>query len=328
MKDPYLVRDLFGIEGLDIRWYGVFILIGIIAGLLIGVMLGKRRGYNSDMPVDLILVCLPLAIICARIYYVVFDFDSYRDNLISVLYIWEGGIAIYGAVIGSVLGGVIFSKHTKIPFGDLLDIGAPGLAIGQCIGRWGNFANQEAFGNLITNPSLQFFPYGVYIDRLGEWHQATFFYESMWDLIVFIAVLSYFNKAKHKGNVFVLYTVLYGAGRFFIEGLRADSLWLIPGVIRVSQLLSVILVVCGTAYLIVKHRREPKEVAYEGKYSLSYKEDEDDEDGYDETIDIEQEIEDTGDEMIPNELLLEEFEREEEEEEQEDDYEQESDDDD
>lgn len=154
-----------------------------------------------------------------------------------------------------------------------MDIGGPGLIIGQAIGRWGNFVNQEAFGNLVTNEALQWFPYGVYIDKLGEWHQATFFYESMWNLIVFAVLLWYFKRAKHKGNVFVMYLVLYGAGRAVIEGLRTDSLWLIQGVVRVSQALSLLLVVAGVIYLLYMHKKEPRVyAAYEGKYSIAYRE--------------------------------------------------------
>ena len=271
--DPYFVRDLFGIQGLDIRWYAVIICVGICAGLGTAFVLTKKRGYNTDMPIDLLLVCIPLAIICARLYYVAFEWDSYKDDLWSIFAIWEGGIAIYGAVIGSVIGGFLFSKYSKISFGDILDIGGPGLIIGQAIGRWGNFVNQEAFGNLITNEALQWFPYGVYIDKLGEWHQATFFYESMWNLIVFVVLLWYFKRAKHKGNVFVMYLVLYGVGRAFIEGLRTDSLWLIKDVVRVSQALSLLLVVAGIIYLLYMHKKEPKAyAAYEGKYSIAYRE--------------------------------------------------------
>ena len=271
--NPYFVRNLFGIQGLDIRWYAVIICTGICAGLVTAFFLAKRRGYNSDMPIDLLLACIPLAIVCARIYYVAFEWDSYKDNLASVFAIWEGGIAIYGAVIGSVIGAFVFSRYSKIPFGDILDIGGPGLIIGQAIGRWGNFVNQEAFGNLITNESLQWFPYGVYIEELGEWHQATFFYESMWNLLVFAVLLWYFKRAKRRGNVFVLYLVLYGVGRAFIEGLRTDSLWLIPGVVRISQALSIVLVLVGTAYLCIMHKKPQKQsVPYEGKYSLAYTE--------------------------------------------------------
>lgn len=271
MKDPYLVQNLFGISGLSIRWYAAIICLGLVAGLLVAYLMGCRRGYNFDMVLDLLLLALPICIIGARLYYVAFEWETYKNNLAEIFAIWHGGLAIYGAVIGGVIAAVIFCKWRKVPLGDVLDIGSLGLILGQAIGRWGNFANQEAFGNLITNPSLQFFPYGVYIDHLGEWHQATFFYESMWNLLVLAVLLWYFKRAKHKGNVFVAYLALYGVGRFFIEGLRTDSLWMIPGVIRVSQLLSAILVVFGAAYLWYMHRRPAQNQAYCGIYSLGYK---------------------------------------------------------
>ena len=199
------------------------------------------------------------------------EWDRYAANPMEIFAVWHGGLAIYGGVIGGLLAVVIFCKWRKFSMGHMIDIGAPALILGQAIGRWGNFVNQEAFGNLITNPDLQFFPYGVYIDRLGEWHQATFFYESMWDFLVLAVLLWYFKRAKHKGNVFAMYLALYGVGRFFIEGLRTDSLWLIPGVIRVSQLLSAVLVVLGMAYLFVMHFRPVRAAHYYGVYSLGYK---------------------------------------------------------
>lgn len=271
MKDPYLVQNLFCISGLSIRWYAAIICLGLVAGLLVAYLMGRRRGYNFDMVLDLLLLALPICIVGARLYYVAFEWETYQNNPAEIFAIWHGGLAIYGAVIGGVIAAVIFCKWRKVPLGDVLDIGSLGLILGQAIGRWGNFANQEAFGNLITNPSLQFFPYGVYIDHLGEWHQATFFYESMWNLLVLAVLLWYFKRAKHKGNVFVAYLALYGVGRFFIEGLRTDSLWMIPGVIRVSQLLSAVLVVFGAAYLWYMHRRPAQNQAYCGIYSLGYK---------------------------------------------------------
>ena len=271
MKDPYLVQNLFGIPGLSIRWYAAIICLGLVAGLLVAYLMGRRRGYNFDMVLDLLLLALPICIVGARLYYVAFEWETYKNNPAEIFAIWHGGLAIYGAVIGGVIAAVVFCKWKKVPLGDVLDLGSLGLILGQAIGRWGNFANQEAFGNLITNPDLQFFPYGVYIDRLGEWHQATFFYESMWNLLVLAVLLWYFKRAKHKGNVFVAYLALYGVGRFFIEGLRTDSLWMIPGVIRVSQLLSAIFVVFGAAYLWYMHRRPAQNQAYYGIYSLGYK---------------------------------------------------------
>lgn len=271
MKDPFLFQDLFGISGLSIRWYAALICLGLVAGLVAAYLMARKRGYNFDMVLDLLLLALPFCIIGARLYYVAFEWDSYKNNLGEIIKIWHGGMAIYGAVIGGVIAAVIFCKWRKVPLGDILDVGGVGLILGQAIGRWGNFANQEAFGNLITNPDLQWFPYGVYIEHLGEWHQATFFYESMWNLLVLGALIWYFSRARHKGNVFAMYLTLYGVGRFFIEGLRTDSLWMIPGVIRVSQLLSAILVVFGVAYLLFMHKKPVKLREYQGIYSLGYK---------------------------------------------------------
>ena len=270
MIDNVAIHNLFGIQGLNINWYGIIMCVGIIAGVLVGRQMARKKGYTFDMIIDLMILALPLAIIGARLYYVIFEWERYAGDFMKIIAVWEGGLAIYGAVIGALIAVVIFCKWKKVPIGDILDIGAPGLILGQCIGRWGNFVNQEAFGNLITDPSLQFFPYGVYIERLGEWHQATFFYESLWNLLVFIALLVYSKKAKHRGNVFVAYLALYGVGRFFIEGLRTDSLWLVPGVIRVSQLLSAILVIGGVIYLAVLHKKELRPQTYAGKYLAGY----------------------------------------------------------
>lgn len=266
MKNPYLVQNLFG-TGLSITWYALFICTGIVAGLLVGLYLSKKKGYNSDLAVDLLLWCLPACIIGARLYYVFLEWGQFKNDLISILYIWEGGLAIYGAVIAAVVVAFFFCRKKGISFGDVMDFATPGLILGQAIGRWGNFANQEAFGNIITNPKLQFFPFGVYIDNLSEWHQATFFYEFVWDIIVLGILLWYFKRSKRRGNVGVMYFVAYGVGRAFIEGLRTDSLWLIPGVIRASQLLSIIFVVAGIGYLIYMRNRPEKPYAYIGPYA-------------------------------------------------------------
>ncbi len=266
----YLVKDLFGL-GISIRWYGLIVCAGICAGIVAAVLLARKRGYNLDMIIDLALFAVPLAVIGARIYYVVFDWSNYQYHLLDIFAVWKGGLAIYGGVIGGALGCLLFSKVKKVPLADVMDIAAPGLILGQAIGRWGNFFNQEAYGNLISNPAWQWFPYGVYIEELGEWHQAAFFYESMWNLIVFAALLLYFNRAKHKGNVTAMYFVLYGAGRAFIEGLRMDSLWLIQNVVRVSQALSILLVVAGTLYIALRHHKPVKEFTYEGAYALNKK---------------------------------------------------------
>ncbi len=288
MINPIAIENLFGIQGLNIHWYGILICAGIVLGVLVAIKLAKTKGYNSDAVIDLILLALPISIVCARLYYVVFEWEMFADDLGKIFRLWEGGLAIYGAVIGAVISCIIFTRWRKISLGDILDIGAPALILGQAIGRWGNFVNQEAFGTAVTDPALQWFPYAVQITKehavfdevarqwvncTHEWHLATFFYESMWNFAVFAILLIFFKKSKHRGNVFVGYLVLYGLGRFFIEGMRTDSLWMVPGVIRVSQALSALLVIGGIIYLIWKRKREDKPFVYSGRYSLGYKPD-------------------------------------------------------
>ena len=265
MIDPIAVNNLFGIQGLNIAWYGIIIALGIVLGVWVAISQARRRGYTSELLFDFMIIALPLAIVCARIYYVATTWEAYAGNFYKMIAIWEGGIAIYGAVIGGIIAALIVSKWRKFPVLRLLDIAAPGLILGQAIGRWGNFVNQEAFGNLIANPSLQFWPYGVYIQNIGEWHQATYFYESMWDFGVFIWLLFYSRKAKYDGNVIAMYFITYGIGRFFIEGLRTDSLWVGP--FRISQLLSVVFIIGGVIYILVRRKMKKADPIYEGKYS-------------------------------------------------------------
>lgn len=281
MIDPIAVYNFLGIEGFNIHWYGVIVCLGIVMGVFVACRLAKTRGYHSDMVIDFMILALPLAVIGARLYYVAFEWERYAADPSKIIAIWEGGLGIYGGIIGAVIAAVIFCKWKKIPFGDLFDFGGPGLVVGQIIGRWANFVNQEAFGNAVTNPSLQWFPYSVYIEKSHTifdpattswivceepWHQATFFYESFWNVLVLVCLLCYFKRAKHKGNVFALYLALYGLGRFIIEGMRTDSLWLIPGVIRVSQLVSIVLFIGGLLFIFLRHRKDPVKTVYKGKY--------------------------------------------------------------
>ena len=265
---PLAVKNLFGIPGLDIAWYGIIIAAGILLGVAVTLLEAKRKGYKSELVFDFLLLAIPLAIVCARIYYVAFEWEHYAGDFYKMISIREGGIAIYGAVIGGALAGFIICKIRKFPFLRLLDIAAPGLVLGQAIGRWGNFMNQEAFGNLVTDPAQRFFPFAVYIQNLAEWHQATFFYESMWDLGVFFLLMFYRKKARHDGNVFAMYFIAYGIGRFFIEGLRTDSLYVLPG-IRISQVLSLAFIAGGLVYLLLRRKAGKQDPVYEGKYTLT-----------------------------------------------------------
>ena len=267
MIDRYLIKNLFGINGLNIAWYGVIIAFGVLLGVLIACREAKRQNLKSEIIFDFLFLALPIAIICARIYYVVFEWEQYSGNFTKMIAIWEGGLAIYGGVIGGIIAAIIFSKRNHFPFFRLVDMVVPSLILGQAIGRWGNFVNQEAFGNLVTNPNLQFFPYAVFIERLEEWHQATFFYESMWNLCVF-AVLVYFRKrTKFNGQLLATYFIGYGLGRFWIEGLRSDSLYLVPG-LRISQALSLVLIIFGIIIIVFHNKLFKKTTDYTGKYMI------------------------------------------------------------
>lgn len=251
----------FKIFGLEITYYGLLIAIGMAAGVFVAYKNAKHRGLKGD---DLILVAcyvLPLSIIGARLYYVLFSLDEFT-NFWQIFEIWNGGMAIYGGVIGGAIGILIYCLIHKKNFLDVADIAVPSLILGQVIGRWGNFLNQEAYGMYIENPSAQWFPIGVYIDNCHQhgclcngygWHMATFFYESMWNLMAFIVlmVLLKKNKLKYRGSLMSVYLIIYGVGRAWIEGLRMDSLYI--GSIRVSQLLAILLIIFGIGFILTSY---------------------------------------------------------------------------
>lgn len=266
--DRFMIHNLFGIEGFNIAWYGVIIGVGMVLAVCVAAFRAKRAGYKTDLILDFVLFAVPIAIVCARIYYMIFEWDMYSDDLMKIFAIREGGLAIYGGVIGGIATAVVFCKIQKFPLLKLMDFAMPSLLLGQIIGRWGNFMNQEAFGNLITDPKLQFFPYGVYIEDLAEWHQATFFYESAANLVLFIMMMIVARRAKKDGWMTVLYLVGYGIIRCCIEGLRTDSLYLIPG-LRVSQLLSAVLIGIGLGIAWGIRSGRLRSAAYKGNYCLT-----------------------------------------------------------
>lgn len=229
-----------------IHLYGVLIAAAILAAAVYCGAEEKRRGLPKDTGLDIILYAVPLAVLAARVYYVVFSWRMYRDNPLSVFYIWEGGLAIYGGVIGGMLGLWLLAKKRNIPFMTLGDIAAPALLMGQAIGRWGNFVNGEAHGNAVINAALQFFPMAVRVE--GVWYYATFFYESLWNLLGFWFLYRLGRKeGARRGRVTLWYFVWYGAGRMMIEMLRTDSLML--GAVRVSQALSLLLFAASSLML-------------------------------------------------------------------------------
>ncbi len=265
--DRFAVVNLFGIQGLNIAWYGILIASGLILGLALATLRARKRGWSSDLVLDFILLAVPLAIIGARAYYVAFEWDYFAAAPERILAVNQGGLAIYGAVIGGFLAAFIFSKAAKFPFLKLIDLVIPSLILGQVIGRWGNFINQEAFGALITNPGLQFFPLAVYIQSLGEWHQATFFYESFCNTILLVVTLLLSRKPIKDGTLLATYFIGYGVARTVIEGFRTDSLYLF-GTIRVSQVLSAVLVLVGIALLVLIRKGTLKTKPYDGKYCV------------------------------------------------------------
>ena len=251
---PYVIENLFGIEGWNIAWYGVIIGVGIFLGLALASYRAKEYKVKTEIIYDFILIALPVGIICARAYYVIFEWEKYADNPIKIFAIWEGGLEIYGGILGGLLTAIIFCNLKHFPLLNFLDLIIPSLVLGQVIGRWGNFTNQEAFGNIVTDSARQFFPYAVFVEELGEWHQATFFYESALNLCLLIIMLIVSRKPHKRGLLLCLYLISYGLGRLLIEGLRTDSLYIFPG-LRVSQILSLILVIVGFILWYFKIRR-------------------------------------------------------------------------
>lgn len=233
-----------------LQWYSVLIVGGILLAIWLAGREEKRLGLPKDTAIDIALVVIPCGIVGARLYYVAMTWELFSQNPISILYIWEGGIAIYGAVIGGALGALVYARRKKVSFLRLADMIAPGLLLAQAIGRWGNYFNMEAYGPLIKDVRFQFFPLGVLIPGANgyAWHMATFFYESMWNFVGFGALWALRTRQKEPGSVFCWYLLIYGSGRFIIEQLREDSLYL--GGLRVSQYLSLILCAVAAGVLL------------------------------------------------------------------------------
>ena len=225
----------FSIGAFEVRIYGLIIALGLILAVAYALRRKEQFGLSEDDLLDGVLWIAPLAILCARLYYCVFEWDMYKDNPISVLYIWEGGIAIYGAVIGAAIGVFIHCKFIKkISILATLDLVSLGFMIGQMLGRWGNFFNREAHGS-VTGSFLRM---GLLnpITGTGEYYHPTFLYESAWNLLGFILLHGISKRRKYDGQIALMYVTWYGLGRAFIEGLRTDSLWW--GNFRVSQVLA------------------------------------------------------------------------------------------
>lgn len=277
MGNPDIVFPHLGIEiehinsvaiapfGVNIYWYGIIIVTGVIAGLMLARYRAKKAGQDPDIYSDFLMYALIAAIIGARAYYVIFSWDDYKDNLIDIFAFREGGLAIYGGVIGAAIALIIYTKVKKQSFMQMADIAAPGLALGQAIGRWGNFMNMEAFGGptdsvfaMALKASKAKIPVSMveHIGTLSGYEgsylvvQPTFLYESLWNIGVVILLMVYTKHKKFEGEIIALYFLLYGLGRSWIEGLRTDQLIIGSTGIPVSQLLAVVLVVFSLGYII------------------------------------------------------------------------------
>ena len=244
----------FSVGPFEVRFYGLIIALGLVLAVVYALKRRDQFGLSEDDLMDGVLWIAPFAIVCARLYYCAFEWDRYADNPISILYIWEGGLAIYGAVIGAAIGVIIHCKVKKISMPAVLDIVSLGFMIGQTMGRWGNFFNREAHGGVtesflrmgLINPAT----------GTGEYYHPTFLYESLWNLLGFIILHFFSKKRKFDGQVALCYVAWYGLGRALIEGLRTDSLWW--GNFRVSQVLAAGSCLIAVAALFILSRREHK----------------------------------------------------------------------
>lgn len=271
------LQKTFSVFGIDIAYYGLIIAIGMVAGTCIALWDAKTSGQDPDTYLDFALYAIIFSVIGARIYYVVFSWDMYKDNLWEILNIRNGGLAIYGGVIAAVLTLYIYTKIKKQSMMKMADTGVLGLILGQAIGRWGNFVNCEAFGGYTES----LFAMRLNVERVNSsmiseelWANCivengityiqvhpTFLYESMWNLMVLIILLAYRKHKKFDGEVFFMYLFGYGLGRSWIEGLRTDQLIFFNTGIPVSQALAIVLVVASAAVIIVKRMRLKKAAA-------------------------------------------------------------------
>ncbi len=264
------IEDLgksISVFGFEINYYGIVIAIGMILALMLVLREAKLTGQNTENYYDLAIFVILFGVIGARLYYVIFEWDMYKDDLLSVFNIRNGGLAIYGGVLAGILTAYVFSRIKKLSFMQILDTAVLGLLVGQILGRWGNFFNREAFGGYTDN----LFAMQIKLDEVGgiitdsisknikvvdgiKYIQVhpTFLYESLWNLVLLAIIMIYKKHKKFEGEIISIYMMGYGLGRFMIEGLRTDQL-LLPGIhVAVSQVVSIVMILTGAGVIIYK----------------------------------------------------------------------------
>lgn len=255
----------FSLGPIQVHWYGVIIGTGIALALWLAMREGQKRGLPKDIFADLMLWAIPIAIISARLYYVIFQWDYYSQFPGEIPKIWNGGIAIHGALIGAVATTYFFTKARGVSFWKLADIAAPSLILGQAIGRWGNFMNQEAHGGEVSRAFLEnlylpeFIINQMYIN--GTYYHPTFLYESIWNILGFILLMALRRVNLGRGEIFLSYVIWYSIGRFFVEGMRTDSLMLTE-TLRIAQTISIALILVAIGLWIFRRVKGYSKVRY------------------------------------------------------------------
>ena len=267
----------FKVFGHPVMWYGILITVGMLCGFLTAYLLAKKKEHiKLDDLLDLAIFTIIFAMIGSRLYYVIMEFDSYRgatlwETFKNVIAVWNGGLAIYGGVIAGAATVFVVAKVKKIKPAKLFDLVAPAVIIGQVIGRWGNFINGEAHGGITEN----FLRMGICTgSEVVKYYHPTFLYESLWNLIGFVILLLLYRKKKFDGQIALSYLIWYGFGRFFIEGLRTDSLYLFKSAwgetVRVSQVVAAICVIGGIIWYILLARRAKDKAMDAADYDAVY----------------------------------------------------------
>lgn len=249
----YINPIAFEVFNFKVHWYGIIIALGFALAVLYCIKIKDYANVSSDNILDIAIYGAPAGIICARLYYVIFSFSEYKDNLWDIFKIWNGGIAIYGAVIGAVISAYIYCRVKKLNIAKVFDVCIMGVLIGQIIGRWGNFVNGEAHGGE-TDFILRM---GLFENGKEIFVHPTFLYESLWNVGVFLVLRRVMKKRRFDGEVFFSYLCLYSLGRFWIEGMRTDSLYLAG--MRISQMLAALLVVLSICLIIYNLKKKNKE---------------------------------------------------------------------